>query len=216
MRIRYRFEARSSRVAIRIVKVGSRRVVRRFVLRRRPGRSHVQLWRGLTGRGRPGEDGRYLVLIGPPGGRFRRAGRVRLLGHLFPVRAPHGTRHLGWFGAPREGGRIHEGFDVVAACGSRLVAARGGRILRAGFDRELYGNFVLVDGRAERRNYFYSHLRSPSRARRGERVRTGDLLGRVGRTGNARTTECHLHFELRRRGVPHDPEPALARWDRYS
>ena len=216
VRIRYRFSARRPRVAIRIAKARSGRVVRRFVLRRRPGRTHVQRWRGLTGRGRPAEDGRYRILIGPPGGPFRSAGGVRLLGHFFPVRAPHGTRALGWFGAPREGGRTHEGFDVVAACGSRLAAARGGRVLRAGYDPDLYGNFVLIGGRAERRNYFYAHLRSPSPARRGERVRTGQRIGAVGRTGNARTTGCHLHFELRRDGVPHDPGPALDRWDAYS
>jgi murein DD-endopeptidase MepM/ murein hydrolase activator NlpD len=38
----------------------------------------------------------------------------------------------------------------------------------------------------------------------------------VGRTGNARSTECHLHFEIRAGGEPIDPEPLLRRWDRYS
>ena len=43
--------------------------------------------------------------------------------HVFPVQGPHGTRGaIGEFGAPRDGGRTHEGFDIVAACGTELVA----------------------------------------------------------------------------------------------
>jgi len=52
--------------------------------------------------------------------------------------------------------------------------------------------------------------------RLGERVYTGQLVGRVGRSGNARTIGCHLHFEIRRRGRWIDPEPRLRAWDRYS
>ena len=44
--------------------------------------------------------------------------------HVFPVQGPHGTRGpIGEFGAPRDGGRTHEGFDITAACGTR--AGRG-------------------------------------------------------------------------------------------
>ena len=35
---------------------------------------------------------------------------------------------IGEFGAPRSGGRTHEGFDIVAPCGAGLVAVRGGRV----------------------------------------------------------------------------------------
>ncbi len=52
-----------------------------------------------------------------------RDGAVPYYGHVFPVQGPHGTRGaIGEFGAPRSGGRTHEGFDVVAACGTELVA----------------------------------------------------------------------------------------------
>lgn len=60
------------------------------------------------------------------------------------------------------------------------------------------------------------HLIAPPEAGTGERVRTGEMVGRVGQTGNARTTPCHLHFEIRLDGRPIDPEPALRRWDRWS
>jgi len=52
--------------------------------------------------------------------------------------------------------------------------------------------------------------------RRGQLVLEREDVGRVGETGNAAGTGCHLHFEIHDRGVPINPEPALRRWDRYS
>ncbi|HEX6754094.1 MAG TPA: M23 family metallopeptidase [Solirubrobacterales bacterium] len=137
--------------------------------------------------------------------------------HVFPVQGPHGTRgSIGEFGAPRSGGRVHEGFDVVAACGTPLLAVRGGRVLRAGYDPVLYGNHLTIHGEGEMRSYFYAHLPRPSPLNRGDRVYTGQRVGSVGKTGNARTVGCHLHFEIHVGGQPMDPEPSLGRWDRYS
>jgi murein DD-endopeptidase MepM/ murein hydrolase activator NlpD len=51
-------------------------------------------------------------------------------------------------------------------------------------------------------------------------VRTGDRVGAVGKTGNARSEFCQLHFELwphgYRNGPPRDPLPSLRRWDEFS
>jgi murein DD-endopeptidase MepM/ murein hydrolase activator NlpD len=138
-------------------------------------------------------------------------------GHVFPVQGSHGVRGaIGEYHAPRSGGRIHEGFDITAACGTKLVAVRNGRVLRRGFDPVLYGNYLFVHGEGEKRGYFYSHLSRPAVVRRGQRVLEGQRVGAVGETGNARGTGCHLHFEIHVRGVPIDPEPALRRWDRGS
>jgi len=145
------------------------------------------------------------------------SGGTTYYGHVFPVRGAHGTRGaIGEFGAPRSGGRWHEGFDVVAACGTPLVAVRGGRVLRRGYDPVLYGNYVLIHGEGEQRSYFYAHMPRPSLVHRGERLWTGERVGSVGETGNARTVGCHLHFEIHVHGRPIDPEPYLRRWDRYS
>jgi peptidoglycan LD-endopeptidase LytH len=127
------------------------------------------------------------------------------------VRGAIGTYH-----APRSGGRVHEGFDVTAGCGTRLVAVRNGRVLRRGFDPVLYGNYVLIHGEGERRSYFYAHLSRPAAVRQGERVIEGERVGVVGETGNAAGTGCHLHFEIHVRGVAVNPEAELRRWDRYS
>jgi murein DD-endopeptidase MepM/ murein hydrolase activator NlpD len=133
------------------------------------------------------------------------------------VRGPHGARGaIGEYHAPRSGGRIHEGFDVTAACGTELVAVRNGRVLRRGFDPVLYGNYLLVHGEGERRSYFYAHLLRPAAVKRGQLVLEGERVGAVGETGNAAGTGCHLHFEIHVGGVPIDPEPWLRRWDRWS
>ena len=108
----------------------------------------------------------------------------------------------------------HEGFDVNAACGTAIVAARGGRVVRAGYDPVLYGNVVIVRGEHARRDYWYSHLKHTTRLRVGDRVRTAERIGSVGATGNARTIGCHLHFEIHSRGRPIDPRPRAPRMGR--
>jgi murein DD-endopeptidase MepM/ murein hydrolase activator NlpD len=52
--------------------------------------------------------------------------------------------------------------------------------------------------------------------RQGDTVHVGDIVGHIGRTGNAASTPCHLHFEIHRRGRPIDPEGDLRAWDRHS
>src|SRR5690606_17032658 len=127
-----------------------------------------------------------------------------------PVVGETGVRgSVGEFGAGRNGGRLHEGFDILAPCGRKLIAARGGRVTEVGYDPVLYGHYLRIKGRAEPYSYFYSHLKDPPLLRSGQRVRAGAAVGKVGQTGNAATTPCHLHFEIRRRGLPLDPAPFL-------
>jgi murein DD-endopeptidase MepM/ murein hydrolase activator NlpD len=164
-----------------------------------------------------------MVMAASPAGQaasaksLSRDGGVVFYAHVFPVDGPHGTRGaIGEFGAPRDGGRTHEGFDVVAACGTPLVSVVSGRVLRTGYDPVLYGNYLLIHGEGEDRSYFYAHMLRPARVHRGESVWTGERVGAVGETGNARTVGCQLHFEIHVHGHPIDPEPELRRWDRYS
>jgi murein DD-endopeptidase MepM/ murein hydrolase activator NlpD len=187
--------------------------VRRFVLPAvAPGVAALVQWDGLTGGGDVAPGGRYRVRVRAADGTARRVGTLTLRGHVYPIRGPHADRGpIGAFGVGRSGGRRHEGFDVDAPCGTPLVAARGGRVTRAGYDPVLYGNVVIVRGERTRRDYWYAHLAHASRLRRGDRVRTGERIGSVGATGNARTIGCHLHLEIRSRGVPIDPKAELTR-----
>jgi len=218
-RLRFRFSARrATDLRIEVIELRTGKTVAAWRERRaRPGRRYQRRWNGRKRRGGAARDGRYEFRVGAKGRPLRHAGRFRLRGHVYPVDGPHSARGaVGEFGAGRNGGRTHEGYDILADCGTPLVAARGGKVRRVGYDDRLYGYYVLINGRKTDESYFYSHLIGPPTVGKGERVRTGQRVGRVGQTGNARSTPCHLHFELRENGRPVDPEPELGRWDGWS
>ncbi len=206
---------------VEIVSDRTGRVVRRISRRVAAGDRTLRLrWSALRRNREVVPDGRYRVRVVVPQLAARlRAGGLTVRGRVYPIRGRHADRPGpgARFGAGRSGERTHEGFDVNAACGTRLVAARGGTVIRSRYDPVLYGNEVIVRGRYDERTYRYAHLRDRPLVKKGDRVRTGQTIGRIGKTGNARTIGCHLHFELRdHRGHLLDPGPELHRWDRSS
>jgi murein DD-endopeptidase MepM/ murein hydrolase activator NlpD len=169
-------------------------------------------WGGLTSGGDVAPNGRYAARLDG-----RLIGTFTLHSHIYPIRGSHDDRGgIGVFHAPRNGGRIHEGYDVMSPCGTPVVAARGGRVVKSIYDPVLYGNLVIVRGRKTHRDYWYAHLRSTPRVGKGDRVRTGQRLGEIGETGNAISVGCHLHFEVHVKGTPVDPAPFLHQWDAWS
>ena len=205
-------------LTVEIVREATGRPVRRFDLPAvAPGAGQSVEWDALTDAGEVAPAGGYRVRVAAPGAVAHLAGRLTLRGHIYPIRGPHADRGpIGRFGVGRNGGRTHEGFDVNAACATKLVAARGGRVVRATYDPVLYGNLVIVRGAHTRRDYCYAHLLRTPRWQVGDRVSTGQRIGSIGATGNARTIGCHLHFEIHRNGTPIDPEPELHAWDAWS
>ena len=142
-----------------------------------------------------------------------------LYDHVFPIRGRHDFGGpAGRFGAARPG-HFHEGQDTFAACGTRIVAARGGRVQYAGYHAAA-GNYVVIDGAGTDIDYGYMHLYAPAPFAGGDRVYTGQLIGAVGQSGNARG--CHLHLEMwgapgwYEGGSPFDPLPSLIAWDTWS
>ncbi len=219
--VRVSFRVRGSApvaLTVDVVREATRKPVRRFTLPEQPADAARRVeWDALTGGGRVAPAGRYRIRVRAPDGSARNAGRLTLRTHAYPIRGRHVDRGaIGRFGVGRSGGRTHEGFDVNAACGTPLVAARGGVVVRADYDPVLYGNVVIIRGDHTRRDYWYSHLARRPRLRVGDRVRTAQRIGSVGATGNARTIGCHLHFEIRSRGRPIDPAPELHTWDRWT
>ncbi len=186
-------------------------------------------WDGTTNEGRPARNGRYSFRIGPQGESAPAARKATsstslslgfsFYGYAFPILGKHEfSMGAGRFGAPRSG-HTHEGQDVMAACGTPLVAARGGTVQYAGY-QSAAGNYIVIDGRGTGYDFMYAHLAEPSPLHTGEAVRTGQPIGIVGDTGDAEG--CHLHFELwtppgwYEGGEPIDPLPYLQKWDRYS
>ena len=141
---------------------------------------------------------------------------IQFLRHEFPIRGPH---YYGESAARFGGGRGHQGHDTFAACGTPLVAARGG-VVKFKQYHGAAGNYIVIDGARTGIDYAYMHLRDASLVDEGERVRTGQLIGYVGQTGSA--SGCHLHFEMWRApgwydgGSPIDPLPSLQSWDKTS
>ncbi len=219
----YRFEApERTGIRVEVVRKQGDRVIRSF---RRPGvlpySKRSQGWNGLERDGDVADDGRYQFRVGELREPTTSAGSLKLRGYKFPIRGSHSYGgYLQSFGAPRSGGRRHEGQDVYANCGTRLEAARGGRVQKRAYDPALLGHYVVIDTRGSSTDHLYVHMPSPSPFREGERVHTGERVGAVGKTGNARTTPCHLHFEIWPRGWHHgspiDPRPSLQRWDSWS
>ena len=108
-------------------------------------------------------------------------------GIVCPVAGPHAFADT--WGAPRSGGRTHEGVDMMAPSGTPLVAVESGY---AEFKTtRLGGNSVWVNGGSGTR-YFYAHLSAWEGSSRN--VSQGEVIGYVGATGN--TTANHLHFEI--------------------
>ncbi len=219
--LRYRFRGDTTDIRIEVVKGKAGKVVRRWTERSlEPGVRHERVWNGLNERGNVVPNGNYSFRLGPAGEKTKQVETITFHDHVFPLPGSHSYREgEGEFGAPRPG-RIHQGKDVWAPCGSRILAARGGRVTRRGFDSSLYGNFVVINGRGTGSDYFYVHLAAPSSASEGQRVRTGERIGSVGKTGNAQSVGCMLHLEIWpqgfRRGSPTDPEPKLREWDGWS
>jgi peptidoglycan hydrolase-like protein with peptidoglycan-binding domain len=120
---------------------------------------------------------------------------------LRPVPGPIGDG----FGAPRAGGRRHQGVDFPVAYGTRVGAAGVGTTIFAGQNYGGYGNLVVIQHRLGYTTW-YAHLSSIT-TWVGEQVNGGTRIGYVGSTGYS--TGPHLHFEVRRYNTPIDPAPML-------
>ncbi len=186
-----------------------------------PGVTQRVMWDG-TVRGRAQPPGRYAFRVTLPSAIAARSAppppdnrdSINLMGYVFPIRGPHRfSMGAGRFGAARRGHR-HQGQDTFARCGTALVAARGGKVIHAGY-QSLAGYYVAIHGADA--DYMYAHLRQPALVATGDTVYTGQQIGEVGETGDA--VGCHLHFEewtapgWYSGGHPYDPLPDLKRWD---
>ncbi|MFZ9628630.1 MAG: peptidoglycan DD-metalloendopeptidase family protein [Ilumatobacteraceae bacterium] len=106
---------------------------------------------------------------------------------------PTGDAYVGFsdtWGAPRSGGRTHEGVDMIGARGTPILAVVSG-FAKPNYS-DLGGNGVWFRG-SDGNAYFYAHL--DSYAQLGN-VSAGTVIGYMGDTGNAKYSTPHLHFEI--------------------
>jgi len=138
---------------------------------------------------------------------FEAGGDIVITGFVFPVADPH--TFTSTFGAPRSGGRSHEGNDIFAPMGTPLLASERGVIANVGVGT-LGGTKLWVYGESGTQ-YYYAHLSAYAEGVvEGTQVEAGQVIGYVGNTGNAITTPPHLHYEIHPGGGDAiDPYPLL-------
>ena len=117
------------------------------------------------------------------------------------------------------GARTHDAIDIMAAEGTPVIAAANGRVEKLFFSQGGGGITVYVRSPDQRWNYYYAHLSAyaPGLAE-GQQVRRGQVIARVGHTGDASASGPHLHFAINRmqpgerwwQGTPINPYPLLA------
>ncbi len=131
----------------------------------------------------------------------------------FPVYAKT-ARAADEFGAPRALTGSHEGNDVFGPFGAPVLAVTDGELFKVG-TLPISGNRLWLRSDAGD-EFFYAHLSafSPD-AVNGRRVKSGQVLGFTGNTGDAEPTPPHVHFEIHPGGGDAiDPHPILIAWQR--
>jgi murein DD-endopeptidase MepM/ murein hydrolase activator NlpD len=182
----------------------------------------------------------YNIFVNPaePNGRVTPAGDVKQVetdagqvaiaegvqvgpaGLALPVIGVKPNELIDTFTQARAGGsRVHDAIDIMAPEGAPVVAAADGVVEKLFFSQGGGGISVYVRSPDQRWSYYYAHLQGYAPGlKEGQRVRRGQLLGRVGHTGNASPEGPHLHFAVNRmepgwkwhQGAPINPFPLLA------
>lgn len=126
-----------------------------------------------------------------------------------PADWPYGSGDFAWpvYGWLSQGYRYdHRAIDVAAPQGTPVTAADRGVVLRADWNNQGYGRFVIIDHKIDYVT-LYAHL-DRVLVEEGQIVGKGQAIGTVGSTGNS--TGPHLHFEIRDFGRLSNPLELLA------
>jgi len=117
------------------------------------------------------------------------------------------------------GARVHDAIDIMADEGAPVIAATEGTVEKLFFSDGGGGITAYVRSPDQRWSYYYAHLQgyAPGLAE-GQKVKRGQLIGRVGHSGNANPQGPHLHFAINQmragekwyQGTPINPYPLLA------
>ena len=121
---------------------------------------------------------------------------------------PAGRPLYGWitraFSTGEESGEKHAGLDFAVKTGTTVAATASGAVVFAGWD-EYLGNLVIIE-HGNGYQTLYGHNENLL-VEEGDNVLKGDVIALSGNTGHS--TAPHLHYEIRKDGVPVDPTPYL-------
>jgi murein DD-endopeptidase MepM/ murein hydrolase activator NlpD len=141
--------------------------------------------------------------------------------YRYPLRGVHNYGNLAvtGFGVKRADGSIHTGQDIIATCGTPIIAAHDAVVKSAGYS-DGYGNYIVLTGTGTRFDFVYGHMKGRARVGVDRKVHVGQRIGSVGQTGSD-SGVCHLHFEMWKGrwfagGSRTDPLPHLRAWDKFS
>jgi murein DD-endopeptidase MepM/ murein hydrolase activator NlpD len=119
----------------------------------------------------------------------------------------------------RGAGRRHDAIDIMAAEGTPVIAVADGTIEKLFFSKGGGGITIYQRSADGKWMYYYAHLSAyaPGLAE-GQQVKRGQVIGRVGHTGDASASGPHLHFAINAmssgerwwQGTPINPYPLLA------
>lgn len=126
--------------------------------------------------------------------------------------SPLPERHLTdtWGGA-RSQGRTHEGIDIFAPRGTPIQATTQGIVSKVG-ENNLGGRVVVIIGPGGVAHY-YAHLEDYANISPNDWVNSGDIIGYVGDSGNAKGTPTHVHYGIYINGSAVNPYPLLQKPD---
>ena len=136
--------------------------------------------------------------------------------YVFPVYGP--SSYIDTFGAARSDVTYHHGDDIFGQLGQPLLAVADGTVFSVGWNKIGGNRLWLLDGQGNQ--FYYAHLSAFSTAAvNGARVKAGEVIGFMGRTGDAEGTPYHLHFEVHPVSFLYlgydgavDPTPYLDAW----
>jgi murein DD-endopeptidase MepM/ murein hydrolase activator NlpD len=139
-------------------------------------------------------------------------------GLAIPVTGIKADQLTDTYDAARGAGRRHDAIDIMAAEGTPVIAAADGTVEKL-FNSVRGGTTVYVRSPDQKWQYYYAHLSAYAPGlHEGQQVKRGQVIGRVGHTGDASPDGPHLHFAINSmaagdgwwKGTAINPYPLLA------
>jgi murein DD-endopeptidase MepM/ murein hydrolase activator NlpD len=139
-------------------------------------------------------------------------------GLAIPVTGIKAAQLTDTYDAARGAGRRHDAIDIMAAEGTPVIAAADGTVEKL-FNSVRGGTTIYVRSPDQKWQYYYAHLSAYAPGlHEGQQVKRGQVIGRVGHTGDASPDGPHLHFAINSmaagdgwwKGTAINPYPLLA------